>query len=178
MFSRDHCERFSPSQISNTPRTGFEIVQNPSSDFVERSCAVVIASKYLSNFLSTLDMPLINCEINLSVTWSENCVLTDMTTQDEVLAQGDNPLRPGIEAPNATFKITDTKLHLPVITFSIQYDNKLLEQLKTGPKRTINWNKYRSQMSNQTKNSNLNYLIDPTFIKVNRLDYLCYHLKM
>ena len=46
---------------------------------------------------------------------------------------------------------------------------KFLEQLKTGFKRTNKWNKYRSKMTNQTKNNNLNYLIDPTFTKVNRL---------
>ena len=57
----------------------------------------------------------------------------------------------------------------PAVTLSIQDDNKLLEQLKIRFKRTIKWNKYRSEMSNQTKNNNLNYLIDPTFINVNRI---------
>ena len=70
---------------------------------------------------------------------------------------------------NATFKIKDTKLYVPVVTLSAKNDNRLLEQLKTGFKRTIKWNKYRSEMSNQTRNNNLNYLIDPTFTKVNRL---------
>ena len=50
----------------------------------------------------------------------------------------------------------------------------MLEQLKTGFKRTIKWNKYRSEMSNQSKNNNSNYLIDPTFIKVNRLFVLSF----
>ena len=68
----------------------------------------------------------------------------------------------------ATFKITDTNLYVPAVTLSTEDDNKLLEQLKTGFKRTIKWNKYRSKMSNQTKTNNLNYLIDPTFTKVNR----------
>ena len=66
----------------------------------------------------------------------------------------------------ATFKITDTKLYVPVVTLSTENDEKLLEQLRTGFKRTIKWNKYRSEMTNQTKNNNLNYLIDPTFTKV------------
>ena len=93
-----------------------------------------------------------------------------MTIKAEVPAQGDNPLEPAIYAlTNATFKITDTKLYVPVVTVSIQGDNKLLEHLKTGFKRTIKWNKYRPEMSNQTKNNNLNYLIDPTFINVYRL---------
>ena len=65
-------------------------------------------------------------------------------------------------------------MFVPVVTLSTQDDNKLLEQLKTGFKRTIKWNKYRSEMSNQSKNNNSNYLIDPTFIKVNRLFVLSF----
>ena len=60
-------------------------------------------------------------------------------------------------------------MHIPVVTLSTQDGNKLLEQLKTGFKRTIKWNKYRSEMTNQTKTNNSNYLIDPTFSKVNTL---------
>ena len=120
-------------------------------------------------------MPLINCEVSLTLTWSENCVLTDITTQVAREAQGDNPARPVINAPtNATFQITDTKLYVPIVTLSTENDKKLLEQLRTGFKRTIKWNKYRSEMTNQTKNNNLNYLIDPTFTKVNRLFVLSF----
>ena len=57
---------------------------------------------------------------------------------------------------------------MPVVTLSTKDDN-FLEQLKSGFKRTIKWNKYRSEMTNQTKTNHLNYLIDPTFTKVNRL---------
>ena len=57
----------------------------------------------------------------------------------------------------------------PVVTLSTKNDKILLEQLRTGFKRTIKWNKYRSEMTNQTQNNKLNYLIDPTFTKVNRL---------
>ena len=120
-------------------------------------------------------MPLINSEVSLTLTWSENCVLTDITTQAAVAAQGNNPARPAINAPiNATFKITDTKLYVSVVTLSTENDKNLLEQLRTGFKRTIKWNKYRSEMTNQTKNNNLNYLIDPTFTKVNRLFVLSF----
>ena len=67
------------------------------------------------------------------------------------------------------FQVTDTKLYVPVVTLSKENDIKLLEQLKSGFKRTIKWNKYRSQMTVQNNNNNLNYLIGPTFIKANRL---------
>ena len=82
---------------------------------------------------------------------------------------------PAIVAPSgATFKITDTKLYVPVVTLSKENDIKLLEQLKLGFKRTIKWNKYRSQMTIQPQNNNLNYLIDPTFTNVNRLFVLLF----
>ena len=96
--------------------------------------------------------------------------MTDTTTETARAAQGDNPTRERIDAPtSATFKITDTKLYVPVATLSSKDDNNFLEQLKSGFKRTIKWNKYRSEMTNQTKTNHLNYLIDPTFTKVNRL---------
>ena len=115
-------------------------------------------------------MPLINCEVSLTLTWSENCVLTDITTQTARAAQGDNPARPAINAPtNATFQITDTKLYVPVVTSWTENDKRLLEQLRIGFKRTIKWNKYRSKMTNQTQNNNLIYLIDSTVTKVNIL---------
>ena len=79
-------------------------------------------------------------------------------------AQGDNP---AIVAPTGLeFKITDTKLYVPVVTLSKENDIKLLEQLKSRFKRTIKWNKYRSQMTTQPQN---NYLIDPTFTNIYRL---------
>ena len=128
---------------------------------------------YLSNFWRTVEIPLINCEASLTLTWSENCVLTSKATRE---ADPDvNPAVDEINNPtNATFKITNCKLYIPVVTLSAENGNKLLEQLKAGSKKTIKWNKYRSEMSNQTKNSNLNYLIDPTFTKLNRLFVLSF----
>ena len=65
-------------------------------------------------------------------------------------------------------------MYVPVVTLSKENDIQLLEQLKTGFKRTIKWNKYRSQMSIQPQNNNLNYLIDPTFTNVNRFFVLSF----
>ena len=131
---------------------------------------IVVPLKHLSNFGRTLHMPLLNCEVSLTLTCSKDCALTDITTRDAVAAQGGNPARQTINVlTGATCKIRDTKLYAPVVTLSAENDNKLFEQLKTRFKRTIKWNKYRSEMSNQTRSNNLNYLIDPTFTKVNRL---------
>ena len=86
---------------------------------------IMVPLKYLINFWRTLEMPLINCEVNLILTWSSTCVLvaTDVANQ------------------NATFPITNTKLYVPVVTLSTQENTKFLQQLKSGFKRVINWNK-------------------------------------
>ena len=87
-------------------------------------------------------MPLINCEINLTLTWSwsENCVITRMEKRVITAAEGDNPAVFDDSPTGATFKITDTKLYVPVVTLSTQDYNKLLEQSKTGFKITVKWN--------------------------------------
>ena len=94
----------------------------------EKEVEIVVPLKYLSNFWRTLNMPLINCEINLILTWSENCVLTSKATRDAVPAQGGNPAVAAIDnTTNATFKIIDTKLYVPVVTLSTENHKKLLE---------------------------------------------------
>ena len=134
----------------------------------EKEVEIAVPLKYLSNFWVTLDTTLINCEVSLILTWSQKCVLIWKATRDAdpdahpAVAEINNPT-------NATFKITDTKLYVPVVTLSTEDDDKLLEQLKTGFKRTIRWNKYRIELSNQTKTNNLNYFIDPTFNKISKL---------
>ena len=134
---------------------------------------IVVPSKYLSNFWRSLNILLINCKIELILTWFKNCVLISKATReanydaDLIVRKIDNP-------ENATFQVTDTKLYVPVVTLSKENDIKLLEQLKSGFKRTIKWNKYRSQMAIQPQDNNLNYLIDPTFTNVNRLFVLSF----
>ena len=80
--------------------------------------------KHLSNFWRTLNIPLINCEINLILTWSENCLLTQSKATRDADPDAD-PVVAAIENPaNATFKITDTKLHVSVVTLSTEKDKK------------------------------------------------------
>ena len=113
---------------------------------------------------------MINCKIRIVLTWSENCVLTSKSARDANYES--DPVEYRIGHPvNATFQITDTKLHVSVVTLSTE-DN--IEQLKSGFKRTIKWNKYRSEMTKQTKTNNLNQLNDPKFNKVNRLFVLSF----
>ena len=87
--------------------------------------------KLLCNFWRSLNIPLINCEVELILTWFKNCVLIDKLTRDAnynenlVVRKIDNP-------ENAIFQITDTKLYVPVVTLSKENDIKLLEKLKSG----------------------------------------------
>ena len=126
------------------------IGKTPEDNDLLTNAKLVIPLKYLSNFWKSLNIPLINCEVELILTWSKNCVLADMTRRN---AQGNNPAI--VPPAEITFEITDTKLYVPVVTLSKENDTKLLEQLKSGFKRTIKWNKYRLQMTIQPKQNNL-----------------------
>ena len=135
---------------------------------------IVVPLKYLSNFWRSLNnIPLINCEVELILIWFTNCVLISKATRgadydaSPVIYETDNP-------ENVIFEITDTKLYVRVVTLSKEIDTKLLEQLKLEFKRTKKWNKYKSQMTIQPKNNNLNYLIDPPSTNVNRLFVLSF----
>ena len=108
-------------------------------------------------------MPLINCEVSLNLTWPEKCVITSLERREITNTRKDS------SPTYATFKITDKKLYVPLVTLSATDDNNFLKQLKSGFKRTIKWNKYRSELTSQTKTNHFNHLTDPIFIKVNRL---------
>ena len=141
--------------------------KTPQNNNLLTNAEVVIPLKHLSNFWRALNVPLINCEVELILTWSKNCVLADMKVNAGV--------DPAIAAPSgATFKIKDTRSYVPVATLLKENDIKLLEQLKTGSKRTIKWNKCKSPITMQPQNNNLNYLIDPTFTNINRLFVLSF----
>ena len=95
-------------------------------------------------------MPLINCEVSLILTWSENCVITSMEKRVVINTRKD------VFPTGPIFKIKDTKLYVPVNLLSTKDDNNFLEQLKSRFKRTIKWNKYRSEMTNPPKTNHLN----------------------
>ena len=96
---------------------------------------IVVPLKYLNNFWRSLNIPLINCEIELILTWFKNCVLISKAREANY---GDNPVVHKIDNPkNAIFEIKDTGFYVPVVTLSKESDTKLLEQIKTGFKITI-----------------------------------------
>ena len=116
---------------------------------------IIVPLKYLRNFWKTLEMPLINCEVNLILTWSKDCVITNSTGE-------------------GNFAITETKSYVPVVTLSTKDNEKLLQQLKSGFKKTITWNKYESSIKTLAQNRYLNYLINPSVQGVNRLFVLSF----
>ena len=127
-----------------------------------------IPLKYLGNFWKTLNIPLINCEVSLELKWNKNCVITSLEQRDIGGGNRDN-------APTgATLAINDCKLYVPEVTLSKDDEIKLLTNLKSGFKREIIWNIYRSQMTTEAVNNNLNILINPTFANVNKLFVLTY----
>ena len=95
-------------------------------------------------------MPLINCEVSLILTWSKDCLITTSTGEKK-------------------FAITETKLYVLAVTLSTKDNEKLLQQLKSGFKKTISWNKYESIIKTFAQNKHTNYLINPSFQGVNRL---------
>ena len=131
--------------------------------------AIAIPLKYLGNFWRSLDIPLINCQIALNLSWYKECVLVGRALRNAPDPQPNPPIAATESPTSAKFEITDCKLYVPLVTLSAENNSKLLEKLKSGFRRSIKWNKYMSQMSNQNKNNNLNYLIDLTFSNVNRL---------
>ena len=126
--------------------------------------------KYLGNFWRALSIPLISCEVFLELKWNKNCAITSLEQRQ---VDAGPPVVNGTTT-GATLAINDCKLYVPVVTLSKDDEIKLLTNLKSGFKREIIWNKYRSQMTTEAINNNLNILIDPTFTNVNRLFVLAY----
>ena len=100
-------------------------------------------------------MPLINCKFNLILTWSSTCNITNCTGA-------------------GTFEIRHKKLYVPIVTLSTQDYAKLLQQLKSGFKKTFNWNKYLSKPELLMQDPNLDHLVELKFKGVNRLFVLAF----
>ena len=111
---------------------------------------IIVPLKCLSKLWRIFEMLLINCEVNLILTWSKECVITNSDGLGK-------------------FAITGTKLYVPIVTLSTQDNAKLLQQLKSGFKRIINCDKYESSPKTYAQNRYLNHLINPSFQGVRRL---------
>ena len=109
-----------------------ELLGNPVLDgnIAKRSVKVVVSLKYLSNFFRSLEMPLINCKIKLTLTWKKECVLST-------------------DACDAVFIINDTKMYVPVVTLSKEDNKDFIEQQNKGFQRSIYWNEYKTKEINE-----------------------------
>ena len=110
---------------------------------------LMLANNNNDNFCRTLEMSLINFEVELILDWSANCVIIYTNVDNQVPT------------------ITETNLYVSVVTLSTQDNDKFLPQLKSGFKRTISWNKYLAKPELLTQNTNLNHLIESSFQVVN-----------
>ena len=119
---------------------------------------IMVPLRHLSIFWRTVEMPLINCEVELILNWSANCVIISTNVANQV----------------SKFTITETNLYAPVVNLSTQDNANLLQQLRSSFKRTISWNKYLAKPELLTQNGNLNHLIEPSFQGVNILFVLAF----
>ena len=154
-YFRDESVDDDDTEYSKSFKSRVKITGKTPNDDNEKNVEIMAPLKYLSNFWRTLETPLINCEVNLILAWSSTCVITESNGA-------------------GTFAITDKKVYVPVVTLSTQENTKFLQQLKSGFKRLINWNKYLSKPELLAKNPNLNHLVEPSFQGVNRLFVLAF----
>ena len=147
----------------NADDDGYDVNKNGT-----QKVELAIPLKYLGNFWRALNIPLISCEVSLELKWNKNCEITSLEQRDVGGGNRDN-------APTGSrLAINDCKLYVPAVTLSKDDEIKLLTNLKSGFKREIIWNKYRSQMTTEAVNNNFNILIDSTFTNVNKLFFLAY----
>ena len=127
-------------------------------NITKRSVKVVVSLKYLSNFFTSLEMPLINCKIKLNLTWKKECVLST-------------------DVGDAVFIINDTKLYVPVVTLSKEDNKDFIEQQNKGFQRSIYWNEYKTKEVNEDADAYMfKYInLDPPFQGVNRLFVMAYN---
>ena len=160
-FKRD--EIIGNINLTNNNSSSFKyksnLIGNTDADWANRKkegVKIVVPLKHLSNFQRSLEMPLISCKVKLSLRWSENCVLSNV-------------------AGNSTFKITDTKRYVPVVTLSTEDNAKLSKLLTEGFKRSAYWNQYKLiPEQRHNANDNIRKLIDPSWQGINRLFVLVY----
>ena len=123
---------------------------------------LVVPLKYVSNFFRSLEIPLVNCKIDLELTWHKNCMISSVDTAANQVV---------------SFMITDTILYVPIVTLSTKDNTNLTKQLREGFKRTIYWNQYVSKPFTETphkKTGITRFALDAVFQGVNRLFVLAF----
>ena len=123
---------------------------------------LVVLLKYVSNFFRSLEMPLVNCKIDLELTWRKDCMISSTNAAAGQVV---------------SFMITNSNLYVPVVTLSTEDNKNLTKQLNDGFKRTIYWNQYVSKSFPETphkKTDITRFVLDAAFQGVNRLFVLAF----
>ena len=156
----DNCNiiEFNGDNATNSFNFKTKITVQTGNNGISKNAEIMVPLKYLNNIWRILEMTLIKCEITVTLTWSENCLIV----YKDVVSQG------------AIFEITEAKPYIPVVTLSTQDNVNFLQQLKSGFKRTIGCKKYLSKLELLARNPNLNYLVKPSFQGVNRIFVLAF----
>ena len=162
-FKRD--EITNNADVSNDNAPSFKhkanLIGNTENNGTKNGVKAAVPLKYLSNFWRSLEMPLINCKVELSLKWYQRCLLNAATT--------------------ATFRITDAKLYVPIVTSSIEDNSKLTKLLNEGFKRPIYWNEYKVIPNKTVELAAVNdvkyirELLDSSWQGVKRLFVLAYN---
>ena len=140
-------------------------------DGTKKVVKIAVPLKYLRSFSRSLEMPLINCKAELSLNWIENCVLTSAAIDANVNNTG---------ADSATFKITDAKIYVPVVTLSAEDNAKLSKLLGEGFRRSVYWDKYKVidntvvEIAANNEEKYIRILLDSSYQGVKRLFALAY----
>ena len=147
------------------------LIANTNADGTKKGVKIAVPLKYLSNFWRSLEMPLINCKVELLLKWIENCVLTTAEIGANADATG---------ADSATLEVTDVRLYVPVVTLSAEDNVKLVKQLNEGFKRPVYWNKYKVthnkvvEIAAANAEKHIRELLDSSYEGVKRLFVLAY----
>ena len=140
------------------------LIGNTENNGIKNGVKIAVPLKYLSNFWRSLEMLLINCKVELSLSWIENCVLSTAAN-----------------ANKATFKITDAKLYVPIVTLSAEGNAKLSNLLGEGFKRSIYWKKHKVidnkvvEIADDNEEKYIRELLDSSYQGVKRLFVLTYY---
>ena len=162
-FKRDE----PPDENANVANNTTSLVYKPklisrTDDNNVNNVKLVVPLKYISNFFRSLEMPLVNCKIDLELTWHKDCIISSV---DAAAGQV------------VSFMITNTKLYVPIVTLSTKDNNNLTKQLNDGFKRSIYWNQCVSKPFPETphkKTGITRFALDAAFQGVNRLFVLAF----
>ena len=129
---------FTATNTTDSFKFKTKITSQTNNDGEINGVEIMVPLKYLSNFWGTLQIPLINCEVELILNWSANCVIISTNVANQ----------------NPTFTITETNLYVPVAILSTQDNAKVLPKLRSGFNTTISWNKYLAKPELLARNAN------------------------